>query len=908
VEPVGRDAELAQIDAFLTRGSAGRGGALVLEGDAGIGKSTLWLAGVERAQERGFRVLAARPAEAERDLSFATLGDLLADAHEQIRRLPPPQRRPLSAALLLQETRGAAVEPRAVAVGLLAVLRALAREQTLLVAVDDVQWVDSASAVALSFALRRAARDPVAVLFARRTGPGTEPRVQLDPSLDVERVVANPLSVGAVRLLLDERLGARFARPIMRRIHERSGGNPFFALELARALAARGGSLSPQEELPLPDDLEQLVADRLRVLPPETREPLAAVAALGEPTLEYVDDRALEPAFAAGVLVLDGERVRFEHPLLAAAAYAALRPITRRALHRSLADRVDDEEERARHLAAAADGADPALAETLDKAATRARARGAPEAAAELAELALRLGGDANPVVRARRTAAAAEHRLVAGDYGQARALLESALAGEPAGPARAGLLLQLARFGNDPVDAVIAWLHEAVACAAGETALEAEVLAELAVVITNWRRVPEAEPYALRCLELAERSGDPFLLVRALDSLALIEFWLGRGFPAELLERALALDPLCELTRISMRPITFHGFVCPWTGDIDRGRVLLERARAIGYDQGDITVHLVLWFLATLEWLADEWTRSLELADELYELGVDAEFEPAVVTGLACRAVMFAHLGDEEQARHALAEASALDWGHEARNAARLAPLALSVLELSLDRPREALEHARTETAATRARGIEEPALLRLFPIEAEAAIACGELREAEELLAWIEERAVRLDRAWALACAARCRGLLAAVRGDESGAVAAFERALAEHTRVQHRRFDLARTLLAQGETLRRFRKKRAAREAIEAALAIFDELGAKLWSAKAQRELARISGRRREQGLTETEWRVARLVAAGRSNKEIASELFVAVHTVETHLTNVYAKVGVRSRTELASRLSS
>ena len=192
-------------------------------------------------------------------------------------------------------------------------------------------------------------------------------------------------------------------------------------------------------------------------------------------------------------------------------------------------------------------------------------------------------------------------------------------------------------------------------------------------------------------------------------------------------------------------------------------------------------------------------------------------------------------------------------------------------------------------------------------FPIHAEAAIACGELEEAEDLIDWVEESAVRLDRAWAIACAARCRGLLAAARGEEAAAAAAFERALAAHARARSCRFDVARTLLAQGETLRRFKKKRAARGAIEAAIAIFDELDARLWGAKARRELARIGGRKRADGLTETESRVAELVAAGRSNREIANELFVTVRTVETHLTHVYAKLDVRSRTELVRRLS-
>jgi DNA-binding CsgD family transcriptional regulator len=263
------------------------------------------------------------------------------------------------------------------------------------------------------------------------------------------------------------------------------------------------------------------------------------------------------------------------------------------------------------------------------------------------------------------------------------------------------------------------------------------------------------------------------------------------------------------------------------WAGDLDRARTLLERARRIGYDRADNAVRVVLWYAATLEWLADRWLRGLELANELCELGAEAEYESAIAMGLGGRAVILAHLGDEEQTRRAVAEAVAPDPSAEAL-ALLLTPLALGPLELSLERPREELDHIRPATADARSKGI--------------------------------EERAVRLDRESALACIARCRGLLRAARGDEAGAVAAFERAL-----------------------------------------------GAKLWGAKARRELARIGGRTRTDGLTETERRVAELVAVGRANKEIASELFVTVRTVESHLTKVYAKLGVHSRTELVSRLS-
>jgi DNA-binding CsgD family transcriptional regulator len=808
--------------------------------------------------------------------------------------------------LLLEEALAAPVEPRAIAFGLLAILRALTLEgRPLLVAIDDVQWVDPATAMALSFALRRAVENPIGVLLSQRQGSGVEPRLELEPSVDLERVVVGPLSLGALRRLLEDRLDVSLPRPILGRIHARARGNPFFALELARALQARGGRLSPQEDLPVPDDLERLVAERLRLLPPGTMAPLAAVAALREPTVGLLGEETLKPALAAGVLVLEGDRIRFDHPMIAAAAYEALSLSSRRALHRRLATMVQDSEEHARHLALGAEGPDAALATVLDAAARAARARGAPEAAADLAEWALRLGDQDEKEVAARRSVAAAEYRWLAGDHRRARELIEAALSADAVGAARARLLLLLARIGDQSTDAALALMREALGDVGSDERVEAEILAELARSITDVREPAAAEPYARRCLELAERVGDPVLLSRALLVLAMNQFWLGRGFDRELTDRALELDPRCESMPIARRAMAVVGLLCAIAGDVGRARTLLQRARQIGCDRADPTVYIVLWLSAAVEYLADNWRRSLELAQELYELGIQNEHEPSVLRGLCARAGLLAHLGEEDQTRRDVGEAVVLDKSPRSGWTVRFGWWALSVLELSQDRPAAALEYARAITADLRAEGVEDPAVFNAFPIHAEAAIACGELVEAEQLLDWIEERAVRLDREWALACSARCRGLLAAVHGDEAGARRAFERALAEHKRVQYRRFDLARTLLAQGETLRRFKKKALARDALTAATAIFDELGARLWSTKARLELARISGRARADSLTETEGRVADLAAAGHSNKQIASELFVAVRTVETHLTKAYAKLGVRSRMELASR---
>ena len=297
-----------------------------------------------------------------------------------------------------------------------------------------------------------------------------------------------------------------------------------------------------------------------------------------------------------------------------------------------------------------------------------------------------------------------------------------------------------------------------------------------------------------------------------------------------------------------------------------------------IGEERGDSSVVEPLFYSCYLELLAEDWRRGVELAERLYEPGVETERDDMVLYGLGARAVLLAHLGDEAGRAATPARCSRSTSGPGSTHGRSSPAFALGVLELSLDRPGEALPLLRRVREIDLAEGVEEPAMRFAFPVHAEAAIAVGELGEAEELLDWIEERAVRLDREWALACAARCRGLLAA-RARRRGGCGRGVRARARRARARpapalRPRADAARA----GRGAAPVQAQGAAREAIEAAIAIFDELGAALWSAKARRELARISGRRSAEGLTETERRVAELVAAGRSNKEVASELHV------------------------------
>ena len=329
---VGRDEELEALEALLR--PEGLPARLLVEGEAGIGKTSLCAAAVELARERGFEILAARPAESEAELSLASIGDLLEPVLDRVLgELPAPQARALRVALLLDEG-DAAPDERALAVAFLGALRVLSREQPVLLVVDDVQWLDASSAAVLRFAGRRLTTESIAVLLARRAGHRDDVVAALD---GVIHLGVRGLSVGAVHRLLRERLGRVLPRPPLRRLHELSGGNPFYALELGRAFAA--GALRLERGESLPPTLDVLVGHRIASLPFATRHALAAAAALARPLVPLVGgQRVLAPAAEAGVVVLEGDEIRFAHPLLASAAYSALAPEQRRDLHALLAD------------------------------------------------------------------------------------------------------------------------------------------------------------------------------------------------------------------------------------------------------------------------------------------------------------------------------------------------------------------------------------------------------------------------------------------------------------------------------------------------------------------------------------------------------------------------------------------
>jgi DNA-binding CsgD family transcriptional regulator len=911
---VGREEELQRAELFLEAARhAPR--ALVIEGEAGAGKTTIWEAALAGARQAGTRTLSARPAEAETSFAYAALGDLLRDHVDALDELAPRQRHALEVALLLDDEGDDTPDQQSVAVAVLAAFRSLAETRPLVIAIDDVQWLDTASARVMGYAVRRLEDGPVGLLAAWRTAPGAPIPLDLDraPVAErVERLPLLPLSFGAVQHLIQERLEFLPPRPALRRLHELSGGNPFFALELARALKAGTVQLEPGEPLPLA--LDELVGARLQALSVEARRQLAAAAALAQPTVGLVEEvagdghGALDEAERAQVIAVRDGRVRFTHPLLASGAYAAVDASLRRDLHARAGAAVADPEERARHLALAATGPDELVASALEAAASRADARGAPPAAAELYERAVRLTPpDARGDVL-RRTMHAGFAIFQTGDGRRARTLLDAVVSELEPGPDRARALINLARVRSydDGIRAAEPLFRQALDEAGDDNELLAAAGLNIASILFRLReRLEEAVEHASTAARAASSAGATGWIGESLGAKLLPEASLGRRAEAEAtLESALAVQASCKDQRAMAQPLFQVAVVWLWWDELERAKEgfewLLARAREMG-DEGSVPYILVL--AAQVECVRGDLKLAAAHADEGYELAEQAGQATLCAYLLALRALADALAGDVQAARERAERALAVAEHTSGRPAEHFALAALGEAELSVGRAAEACRALGPLVAFLRREQIREPGAARVVPNQVEALIALGELEQASELLAWYSQNAEQLGRSSALAAAARCRGLLRAELGELEEALALLESAVDLSGGVpipsEH-----GRALLARGAVHRRAKHKRAARESLEAAQALFDEMGARAWAELARRELARVGGRAPSTGeLTPTERRVADLVAEGLQTKQVAATLFVSPKTVEGHLTNIYAKLGVHSRAELA-----
>lgn len=902
-EIVGRDAELEALRAFVERASdAPRG--LVLEGEPGIGKSTLWRAALEHAREQGMLVLSTRPAEAERGLAFAGLGDLLEGVLEDVLpELPPPRRRALAIAMLLEETSGRA-DSRALGVAVQDALQLLAGRGRLVLAVDDVQWLDPSTAGALAFALRRL-RGDVAVVVARRVadGLGASSREQAPLGEAFERLRLGPLSAGAIQRVLQDELGRTFPRPTLLRIHEASGGNPFYALEVASAL---GTDVDPTQPLPVPETLEELVRARLTGLPEDTRCALVLTSALGSASPKLlaaagVGIDALEPALAARVLERADGGVRFTHPLLSSVLYQGLSGDERRRAHLVLARVVVDPLERARHLALATAGPAPSVAAELEQAASLAAARGAGAMAAELAEHALRLTPLTARVDEHRRTIAAGRLHLAAGEVERARALGRALDEERLEGDRRVEALIFLAELELGRLRERIARRREALHEQDARADLRLLLHQRLALELRFFEGRAAAETHARAAFELAAEVGDDALRAGAQAVLAMLRFIGGHPDAPRLAEEAHALAGEAGDDGRLVEATFCLAHVLVWSGELARARELLDSLDESWRERDERVSAQALWYVSLVELAAGQLAAADGHAERARELAAlyarDEADDPQSIFPSALTA---AFRGELEVAR-ALAER-----GQElAESQEALLPgfAAVSgVVESWGGAASAAIARFEVADRIADAAGWVDPGLRWWRPEHVEALLELGRADDAAALLAPWERSAKRLRRQRALAQAARCRGLVAAGRGEVERAQAE----LAEAITAQEAASDplgAARALLALGAVRRRARQKRAARAAIERAITLFEECGAAGWAARARAELGRIGGRRREEDLTAAERRVAALVAEGRTNREVAAALFLGERTVESHLSRIYGKLGVRSRTELA-----
>ena len=905
---VGREPELAEIEGFLTQTPSPA--ALILAGPAGIGKTTLWQAGVSAARAADHGVLVSRPLESDATVSLAGVSDLLDEIVDEVAgELPEPQQQALNAALLREGDPRAPPEPRALNAAVRGVLRAAAAARPLLVAIDDLQWLDRPSMETLRHAVRRLDEDEVHLLVAERETPQPTAADLGLPSDRVNRVEVGPLDLEEIRELIASQLGRHPPRPVLRRIAELSGGNPFYALELCRLTGDESGAQATS--FATGEDLQRLVGDRLWELPQDTRDALGTVAALARPSAAVVsaaleEEATLDAAFRAGVLAEDGELLRFAHPLLAAAAYAALPPRSRREAHARLAAIVEDPEERSRHLAAAAVAPDATVAAALDAGARAAGSRGAPSAAAELLERAASLTPLDDRTAAARRLLDAARDHIRAGDSHRGVVICRTLVAELEPGPLRAEALLTLA-LNEGIVSDAIALGRQAVQECGDDPDLRVDCLLSLAEAMRgdDWSA---ARATAQEALAIAQTASRPALRA-ALTSVGQLEALMTPGGGRAMLRDAIAIEVELTFPFSWWDPAMDLGGAQVWADELDEARALLEAARQRAADTGDEDCAEALCrLLAQLEVRAGNLARARAHAEAGMAIAEHKQAGWSLSSHLFARALVAAHQGDVDLARKLTTRGLAMaeEVGEELYGI--LHHCVLGFLELSLGDAGKALSHLEPLPTRLERLGIHEPREPGALVSEEdaiEALIGAGRVEEAEARLEPWEALGREIGRPRVLATAARARGLLAADRGDHDRAIASLEEAVGHHDRFPVP-IERGRTLVALGTARRRAGQRRKARATLEEALELFEQIGARIWADRARAELGRIGGRASSgDQLTPTERRVAELVAEGRTNKDVAAALFVTVRTVESNLTRVYSKLGMHSRTELAAR---
>jgi ATP/maltotriose-dependent transcriptional regulator MalT len=574
-------------------------------------------------------------------------------------------------------------------------------------------------------------------------------------------------------------------------------------------------------------------------------------------------------------------------------------------MHRRLADIVDEPELRARHLALAATSGDQVTLRALDRAADSARIRGAPDAAAELMDLAIGLGGD-TPERRLR----SALHHFDAGDQERARAVLEGTIERLEPGDLRAEALNRLAvvRLYADGFFEAAALLQRALGEVHPDSPLRVQILITLAYALLQSGQPHASVQRAEQAVTQAERLDQAHLLGLALGMRVILRFLAGDGFDEDQLRRAAELEDPELFTPLVFRPSVQRALLLEWTGRLDEAHQVLEGIRRRCAETGEegelifIAQHVVLSSIWRGEFVEAELVAE-DAMERARQLGGDTP----LFLAYSLRAKLATYAGREADARQAAAEA--LETGRRT-GAVRLTDrvvAALGFLDVSLGHYEAAVATLQPLVAKFDPSSTPTELPNAAFLADAiEALIQVGRRAEAEPLIDALERNGRRQDRAWMLAAGARGRAMLMAANGDlqAAGAVAAY--AMTQHDRLPMP-FERGRTLLLLGQLQRRQRRKEAASASLHEALDTFERLHTPLWADRARAELARANVGPRQSGqLTPSEQRVAELAAAGMKNRDVATALFISPKTVEANLARIYRKLGIKSRAELGRHM--
>jgi DNA-binding CsgD family transcriptional regulator/energy-coupling factor transporter ATP-binding protein EcfA2 len=905
------------------RGQLMQGGSLLLYGPAGIGKSTLLRTLSAESADQGQTVLRCAPTESESQLPFLAMVDLFGLVADEVAdALPAPQRAALESALTGRTESSEQRDGLALRLAVLSVLRALAAKSPVLVVADDLQWMDPASAELLAFAARRIGGLPVRVLGAVRTD--TEPEQAQDRFLRAFppqplTLCVPPLSGPQMSELLTASGRPALPRAVLRDVHRTSGGNPLFALELGRALVEAGTPHRPGEPLPVPTSLRTLVLNRLDMLSADTRSTLLVASAGARPTLDLLRSAGrpnagaeISVAAALGLVEMDtasGDAVvRFAHPLISAALYAAAQPQDRCSAHAALAAAASDPIERARHLALATPGRDARVADGLAEAAAVARGRGAPAVAAQLGLLAARhTPAGAAHTVNERRLDAA-EDALLAGETELARATAREVLADAtlPGDRVRAWMVV------IDSVGQALADVDEAFPQALADAGDDPRLLGLVHSQLA-WRHflvdgdLPRARAEAAQAARLAARAGDRRTELLALAFQAHQETMLGHPDAPVTLERALSEPQDPEVAVDHNGPVYVRFRYLLMSDELDAARATIAPLVREAGRRGAVESETFFGrMLAETELRAGRCGAALELALESLRLAQDTgigESPALLITSLAEAAG-----GSTERALALAKEAAARADGDGDLPYLSRTLYALGHAHLVAGDAQAAVEALRRVREAERELGVAEPARGRWQGDLAEALVAIGEFDEAQDVIDATRESATRLRRASVLAVLDRAQGVLLAARGEPDRAAETLRSARDRLSALGYR-VEEGRTHLALAQVERRRRNHAGARSALDTAVRVFR-------TAKAQPWLGRADAERRPPAavsaaappsfdlgeLAAMEHRVAALVLEGATNREIAAALFISVKTVEATLTRVYRKLGVRSRVDV------